>query len=211
MKRVERIAVLLSGRGSNFLAIARAAAIGTIPAKIVTVISNRPEAAGIVRAREMGLPAVVADHRSYPDREAHEDALMSILELAGAELLVLAGYMRLLSPRFVSKFRDRIVNIHPSLLPSFPGMDAQRQAIEHGVRISGCTVHLVEEGLDCGPIVVQRAVEVSDSDDAESLAARILPLEHEAYVDAIRLLCAGYRVEGRRIVFTPPSASAPRK
>lgn len=204
MKRVERIAVLLSGRGSNFLAIARAAEAGTIPAKIVAVISNRPEAAGIVRAREMGLQAVVVDDRSYPDREDHEDAVLSILEPAGAELVVLAGYMRLLSPRFVSRFRDRIVNIHPSLLPSFPGVDAQRQAIEHGVKISGCTVHLVEEGLDCGPIVVQHAVEVSDSDDAESLSAKILPLEHQAYVEAIRRLCGGYRVEGRRVVFTHP-------
>lgn len=204
MNRVERIAVLLSGRGSNFLAIARAAEAGTIPAKIVAVISNRPEAAGIVRAREMGLHAVVIDHRSYADRETHEDAVLSILEPAGADLIVLAGYMRLLSPRFISRFRDRIVNIHPSLLPSFPGVDAQRQAIEHGVKISGCTVHLVEEGLDCGPIVVQRAVEVSDSDDAESLSAKILPREHEAYVEAIRRLCGGYRVEGRRVVFTHP-------
>lgn len=204
MKRVERIAVLLSGRGSNFLAIARATEAGTIPAKIVAVISNRPEAAGIVRAREMGFKAEVVDHRSYPDREAHEDAVLTILESAGADLVVLAGYMRLLSPRFVSRFRDRIVNIHPSLLPSFPGVDAQRQAIEHGVRISGCTVHMVEDGLDCGPIVEQRAVEVSDSDDPDSLSAKILPIEHAAYVEAIRRLCGGYRVEGRRIVFMHP-------
>lgn len=204
MNRVERIAVLLSGRGSNFLAIARAVEAGTIPAKIVAVISNRPEAAGIIKANELGLRAVVLDHRSYPDREAHEESVLSILESSATELVVLAGYMRLLSPRFVSRFRDRIVNIHPSLLPSFPGQDAQRQAVEHGVRISGCTVHLVEEGLDCGPIVVQRAVEVSDSDDAESLAAKILPLEHEAYVEAIRRLCEGYRVQGRRVVFNRP-------
>lgn len=204
MNRVERIAVLLSGRGSNFLAIARAVEAGTIPAKIVAVISNRPEAAGIIKANELGLRAIVLDHRSYPDRETHEESVLSILESSAAELVVLAGYMRLLSPRFVSRFRDRIVNIHPSLLPSFPGQDAQRQAIEHGVRISGCTVHLVEEGLDCGPIVVQRAVEVSDSDDAESLAAKILPLEHEAYVEAIRRLCEGYRVQGRRVVFNRP-------
>jgi len=204
MNRVERIAVLLSGRGSNFVAIARASETGTIPARIVSVISNRPEAAGIARAREMGLQAAVVDPRSYPDRETHEQAVLDILEATGTELVVLAGYMRLLSPRFVARYRDRIVNIHPSLLPSFPGVDAQRQAVEHGVRISGCTVHLVEEGLDCGPIVVQRAVEVSDSDDAESLAAKILPLEHDAYVDAIRRLCGGYRVEGRRIVFRQP-------
>jgi len=202
MKRVERIAVLLSGRGSNFLAIAEAASTGTIPAEIVAVISNRPEAAGIARAREMGLHAVVADHRSYPSREAHEEAVISILESARAELVVLAGYKRLLSPRLVTRFRDRIVNIHPSLLPSFPGVDAQRQAVEHGVKISGCTVHLVEEGLDCGPIIVQRAAPVTDSDDAASLSAKILPLEHEAYVEAIRKLCGGYRVEGRRVVFT---------
>jgi len=204
MNNVERIAVLLSGRGSNFMAIARATEGGTIPARIVSVISNRPEAAGIVRAREMGLQAAVVDHRSYPDRETHEQAVLDILEAAGAELVVLAGYMRLLSPGFIARYPDRIVNIHPSLLPSFPGVDAQGQAVEHGVRISGCTVHLVEEGLDCGPIVVQRAVEVSDSDDAESLAAKILPLEHDAYVDAIRRLCGGYRVQGRRVVFRQP-------
>lgn len=206
MNSVERIAVLLSGRGSNFLAIAAATRNGTISAEIVAVVSNRPEATGIVKAREMGFQAVTLDHRSFPSREAHEDAVIAVLESARADLVVLAGYMRLLSPRFVARFRDRIVNIHPSLLPSFPGVDAQRQAVEHGVKISGCTVHLVEEGLDCGPIIVQRAVEVTESDDAVSLSARILPLEHEAYVEAIRKLCLGYRVEDRRVVFTQPSA-----
>lgn len=199
--RATKLAVLLSGRGSNFGAIAQASASGYIPIPIVSVISNRPAAGGLDRARELGLPAHVVDHTAFSSREAHEAEVESIVEASGADLLALAGYMRLLSPRFIKRFRDRIVNIHPSLLPSFPGLDAQAQAIAHGVKISGCTVHLVDEQLDGGPILVQRAVDVLADDTAESLAARILTEEHLAYPDALRKLSGGYSVDGRRVVF----------
>ncbi len=199
--RATRLAVLLSGRGSNFAAIARACASGHIPIPIVAVISNRPAVAGLEHARELGLPAHLVDHREFPTREAHEAEVEAIVSAAGADLLVLAGYMRLLSPWFIDRFRNRIVNIHPSLLPSFPGLDAQAQALGHGVKISGCTVHLVDEQLDGGPILVQRAVEVLNGDTEESLASRILAQEHVAYPDAIRKLSGGYRVEGRRVLF----------
>ncbi|MEO8217866.1 MAG: phosphoribosylglycinamide formyltransferase [Acidobacteriota bacterium] len=195
------LAVLLSGRGSNFLAIHDAVERGEIPARIVAVISNRKGAAGIERARQLGLPAFVFDHDDYPSRQAHEEAVMGVLAETGAELVVLAGYMRRLSSTFVSRYRHRIVNIHPSLLPAFPGLDAQTQALAYGVRVSGCTVHLVDEEVDGGPVVVQRVVEVVEDDTAETLAARILEEEHQAYVEALRKLCGGYRVEGRKVVF----------
>jgi phosphoribosylglycinamide formyltransferase-1 len=197
-----RLAVLLSGRGSNFEALAAAVGRGELPAEIVLVASDRPGARGLARARELGLPAVAVPRREAPDREAHEAALGAALAEAGAEWICLAGYMRLLSPGFVARYPHRIVNVHPSLLPAFPGLEAQRQAIEHGVTVSGCTVHLVDEGLDSGPIVVQRAVAVEDGDTAETLAARILEQEHLAYPEAMRrLLVEPWRVEGRRLVF----------
>jgi len=199
--RAERLAVLLSGRGSNFAAIARSCASGQIPIPIVAVISNRPDAPGIQHARDLGLAAHVVDHREYASREDHEAEVGRILAGAGADLIALAGYMRLLSPSFIARFRHRIVNIHPSLLPSFPGVDAQARAIEHGVKISGCTVHLVDEQLDAGPILVQRPVEVRHDDNVHSLSERILIEEHIAYTDALRKLCAGYRVEGRKVIF----------
>jgi phosphoribosylglycinamide formyltransferase-1 len=198
---IRRIAVLLSGRGSNFRAIALATQAGAIPAEIVAVVSNRPEAAGLKLATELGLPSFAIDHRAFATREDHERAVLDVLGRHQSELIVLAGYMRLLSSSFVAAYPQRIVNIHPSLLPAFPGVDAQRQAVEHGVKISGCTVHLVDEHLDAGPIVVQRAVPVLDDDTEATLAARILAEEHAAYVEALAKLCRGYRVEGRRVIF----------
>jgi len=197
-----RIGILLSGRGSNFLALHGAMERGEIAAKIAVVISNVPEARGLEKAKALRLPTVCLPHGLEPMREAHEAKVISVLRHADVEWVCLAGYMRLMSASFVEEFADRILNIHPSLLPSFPGLDAQEQAIEHGVRISGCTVHLVDEGLDRGPIIVQRAVEVQDNDTAESLSARILVEEHKAYPEALnRLVSERWRVEGRRVVF----------
>ena len=192
-----RLAVLLSGRGSNFEAIYRANV-----AEIVCVISNRPDAPGIARAREYGLTTHVFDHRKYPTREAHEEDVLRAIAEAEPDFIALAGYMRLLSPAFVAAYPHRILNIHPSLLPSFPGVDAQAQAVAYGVKVSGCTVHFVDENLDAGPIIVQRAVPVVEGDTAASLAARILEQEHVAYVEALVALgTRAWRVEGRRVVF----------
>lgn len=195
-----RLAVLLSGRGSNFASIHEAIAAGRLDANIATVISNRADAPGIERAREWGYDAHVLDNRRYPNRAAHETAVRKILDEARPDIIVMAGYMRLLSPTFVAAWMNRIVNIHPSLLPSFPGVDAQAQALAHGVKVTGCTVHFVDEGLDAGPIIVQRTVEVRDDDSVETLSARILEQEHIAYVDALRILATGnYVIEGRRV------------
>lgn len=194
-----RLAVLLSGRGSNFQSIHQAIADGALDASIVLVISNRPDAPGIVRARELGYDARVIDHKAFASRAAHEEAVLAALGEAKPDYIALAGYMRLLSATFVERWRHRIVNIHPSLLPAFPGVDAQAQAVAYGVKVSGCTVHLVDEHLDAGPILVQRVVEVRDDDTAESLSARILVEEHRAYVDALRMLAGGVRVDGRRV------------
>jgi phosphoribosylglycinamide formyltransferase-1 len=197
-----RLAILLSGRGSNFLAIHEAIAASRLPAEIAVVIANRPEAPGLGLARNAGYETHAIDNRLYKTRAEHEDAVIALIDHAEVDFICLAGYMRLLSPSFVRRFQHRIVNIHPSLLPSFPGVDAQAQAVAHGVRISGCTVHLVDENLDAGPILVQRAVEVRDDDDAETLSARILVEEHLAYVDALIKLSRGKpRIEGRRVIF----------
>ena len=183
-----RLAVLLSGRGSNFQAIHEAIQRGELRAEIVCVISNRPNAPGIERAREWGYDAHVIDHKAFATREEHEAEVERVLENAKPDYIALAGYMRLLSASFVERYRNRVLNIHPSLLPAFPGVNAQAQAILAGAKISGCTVHLVDENLDAGPILVQRAVEVRDGDTEESLAARILVEEHKAYVDALKQL-----------------------
>jgi len=200
-----RLAVLLSGRGSNFLAIHQAVTEGKLPARIVAVVSDKPEAAGLSRARELGLSAHAVPRRGPSGaltRQEHEARVLAVLENAAAEWVCLAGYMRLLSAGFVARYRHRMVNIHPSLLPAFPGLAAQEQAIEHGVRVSGCTVHLVDEGLDSGPIVEQRCVPVLDGETPESLAARILAEEHGTYVAALgRLLTEAWTVHGRRILF----------
>ncbi len=197
--RKARVGVLLSGRGSNFLALHHAMEAGEVPARIVVVVANVAGARGVDKARELGIAAEVLPHRGL-GRHAHETRVHAALERAGVEWVCLAGYMRLLSPRFVAAYPRRILNIHPSLLPAFPGLEAQRQALEHGVKVSGCTVHLVDDGLDSGPIVVQRTVPVEDDDTPDSLASRILAQEHRAYPEALaRLLAAEWRVEGRRV------------
>src|SRR3954471_15802131 len=169
-----RLAILLSGRGSNFAAIHDAIVRGELDAEIVCVISNRPGAPGIERARALGLPAHVIDHRAFDSRAKHEAEVLAVLENARPDFIALAGYMRLLSPAFIAAYPMRIINIHPSLLPAFPGVDAQAQAVAYGVKISGCTVHLVDETLDAGPIIVQGTAEVRADDDASTPAASIL-------------------------------------
>jgi phosphoribosylglycinamide formyltransferase-1 len=197
-----RVGILLSGRGSNFLCLAGAVEQGEIPAEIAVVISNIADAPGLAKARELGLPAVALPHREAAGRRAHEESVDAALRAAGAEWVCLAGYLRLLSPDFVAAWPRRILNIHPSLLPAFPGLDAQEQALAHGVKVAGCTVHLVDEGLDSGPIVVQRTVPVLDGDTPRTLAARILDQEHQAYPEALRrLLTEPWRVAGRRLIF----------
>ncbi|HEX2121960.1 MAG TPA: phosphoribosylglycinamide formyltransferase, partial [Thermoanaerobaculia bacterium] len=197
-----RLAVLLSGRGSNFQAIHDAVGRGVLPAEIVCVISNRPDAPGIQCAREYGYDAHAIDHKAFADRAAHEAEVLRVLEDARPDYIALAGYMRLLSAAFIERWRARIVNIHPSLLPAFPGVDAQAQAVAYGVKVSGCTVHFVDEHLDAGPILVQRAVEVRDGDDADSLAKRILVQEHGAYGEAlVKLATRRHRIDGRRVAF----------
>ena len=198
-----RIAVLLSGRGSNFVALAEACARGEVPAEIVLVLSNRPDAPGLARALERGIRGRAVPARGLT-REEHEQQLIAAIREVGAEWVCLAGYMRLLTPAFIDAFPQRIVNIHPALLPAFPGVDAQHQAWEYGVRVSGCTVHLVDAGCDTGPIVLQRVVPVLDGDSAGDIAARILEQEHVAYATALRLLLTReWRVEGRRVVLLP--------
>ena len=196
------IGILLSGRGSNFLALHGAMERGEIPAHIAVVISNVAEAAGLEKAKALRLPTVCIPHRLEPSREAHEAKVLQALRHAGAEWVCLAGYMRLLSPTFVAEYPQRILNIHPALLPSFPGLDGQAQAVEYGVRVSGCTVHFVDEGLDSGPIIVQHVVPLRDGDTAESLSARILVEEHKAYPEALNaLLSQRWNIVGRRVVF----------
>jgi phosphoribosylglycinamide formyltransferase 1 len=197
---MRRLGILLSGRGSNFLAIADAIAEKRLDAHIALVISNRPDAPGLAAAMERGIHAM-----SFPsqgvDRETYDRQLIEGLRAHHVDLVCLAGYMRILSGYFIREFPMHILNIHPSLLPAFPGLDAQHQALEHGVKVSGCTVHFVDEGLDSGPIVAQATVPVLDDDSAESLSARILKEEHRLYSEAIALvLSEGYRVEGRRVM-----------
>ena len=187
-----RLAIFLSGRGSNFEAIADAVRDGGIPeSEIVAVVSDIPGAPGLARARERGLPAFSVPRSEYSSRRAHENAIERILEVARPDLICLAGYLRLLSPEFVQRRRGRILNIHPSLLPKFPGLEAQRRALEAGEPVSGCTVHVVDEGTDTGPIVLQRRVQVVPGDTPETLSARILEEEHRAYPEAIRQVLSG--------------------
>ena len=197
---MKRLGILLSGRGSNFEAIANHVAAGKIDATIAVVISNRAEARGLQIARERGLNAVAIPSKGL-DREVYDRILAAELRRHQVDLVCLAGFMRLLSATFVREFPERVLNIHPSLLPAFPGLDAQHQALEHGVKISGCTVHFVDEYLDAGPILLQAAVPVLDDDTAETLSARILQQEHHIYSQAIGLVLSGkYRIEGRRVV-----------
>jgi len=195
------LGVLISGRGSNLQALITAIHDGRLDATIAVVISNREDAAGLERARAAGIEAVCISHRDWSSRAEFDAAVARELRARGVGLVCLAGFMRLLSARFVTAFPGRILNIHPSLLPAFPGLDAQQQAIEHGVRVSGVTVHPVTAELDGGPIVVQRAVPVVAGDTAESLAARILDEEHRAYPEAIKMILdGGWRLEGRRFI-----------
>lgn len=198
------LGVLVSGRGTNLQALIDAQRGGALGGRIGVVISNVEFAPALERARGAGLPVVVRDHRGR-DRQAFDQELLSILRDHGVDLVCLAGYLRLLSPAFIRAFAGRVVNVHPSLLPAFPGLEAQRQALEHGVKVSGATVHLVDEGLDSGPIVLQEAVAVAESDSVDSLAARILEAEHRIYPRAVRILLEGRcRVEGRRVILERP-------
>jgi phosphoribosylglycinamide formyltransferase-1 len=202
---VKRLGILISGRGSNFEAIADSVAggaLGSLGAEIAVVISNRADARGLETARTRGLNAVCLPSKGL-DREVYDRLLAAELHKHGVDLVCLAGFMRLLSAGFIREFPNRILNIHPSLLPAFPGLDAQHQALAHGVKITGCTVHFVDEDLDAGPIVIQAAVPVRDDDTEETLSTRILTEEHRIYAEAIGIVIAGkYRVEGRRVVLT---------
>ena len=199
---MKRLGILLSGRGSNFEAIADNAAAGKIPAEVAVVISNNPNAAGLEKARARGLEAVCIPSKGL-ERETYDRLVVAELERRRVDLVCLAGFMRLLSAYFVRQFPSRILNIHPSLLPAFPGLEAQRQALEHGSKITGCTVHFVDEFLDHGAILIQTPVEVRDDDTEESLSARILKEEHRIYTEAINLALSGrFRIEGRRVIRT---------
>jgi phosphoribosylglycinamide formyltransferase-1 len=203
---MNRLGILISGRGSNFLAIADSIASGRLNAEIAVVISNRPDAPGLALARGRGLRATALPSQGL-DREIYDRQLIAELQMNQVDLVCLAGFMRILSGRFIREYAHRILNIHPSLLPAFPGLDAQFQALEHGVKFSGCTVHFVDEGLDSGPILKQAAVPVLDRDTADSLAQRILTEEHRIYSEAIAVVLSGrYRIEGRRVLAHPRQA-----
>ena len=203
----KRLGVLLSGRGSNLEALAESVAAGRIPdAEIAIALSNREDAQGIEKARALGIEGRVISSKGL-EREAYDKLVIAALQEKRVDLVCLAGYMRLLSPQFVATFRNRILNIHPSLLPAFPGLEAQRQALEHGAKFSGCTVHFVDENLDAGPIVLQACVPIEDSDTPETLAERILREEHRIYTEAVRVVLEGrYRIEGRRVLILPEKA-----
>jgi phosphoribosylglycinamide formyltransferase-1 len=196
----KKIGILISGRGSNMLALIEATERGELEAEVAVVISNVEGAPGVQKAREHGVETLVISHVGL-SREEHERRLVAELKRRGVELVCLAGYMRLLSPYFLSEFPGRVLNIHPSLLPAFPGLEAQRQALEYGVKFSGCTVHFVDEQMDHGPIIAQAVVPVYDDDTVETLSARILAEEHRLYVQAVALVLSGnYRIEGRRVL-----------
>jgi phosphoribosylglycinamide formyltransferase-1 len=199
----KHIGVLLSGRGSNFEALAESVAAGRIPnSEISIVVSNRETAQGIERARARGIEARVIPSKGL-EREAYDKLVIAAMRERNVDLVCLAGYMRLVSPYFVKEFPQRILNIHPSLLPAFPGLESQRQALEHGAKFSGCTVHFVDESLDAGPIIVQATVPIEDRDTPETLAERILREEHRIYTEAVRIVLEGrYRMEGRRVLHT---------
>jgi phosphoribosylglycinamide formyltransferase-1 len=197
---MRRLGILLSGRGSNFLAIAASIAAGRLDAEIAVVISNRADVSGIAAARDSGFNAVVLASKGL-DREIYDRQLVELLRTNRVDLVCLAGYMRILSGYFIREFPYRILNIHPSLLPAFPGLDAQHQALQHGVKFSGCSVHFVDEGVDSGPIIAQSVVPILDDDTVETLSARILEQEHRVYTEAIALVLSGkFRIEGRRVL-----------
>jgi phosphoribosylglycinamide formyltransferase-1 len=203
---VKSIGVLISGRGTNLQALVDAAAAGRLGATIGVVISNKPDAQGLERARAAGIETLVISHRSFPTRDAFDEAVAQALRERGISLVCLAGFMRLIGPRLLDAFPNAILNVHPSLLPAFPGVEAQRQALEHGVKVAGATVHLVTGELDGGPIVSQSAVPVRDDDTVDTLSARILIEEHRIYPEAVKLVLAGgWRLNGRR--FLPATAN----
>ena len=204
-----RLGVLISGRGSNLQALIDAIRAGRLQATIAVVISNSADAAGLERARQAGIEALCIDHREFRSRDEHDRAVARELQARDVGLVCLAGYMRLVGAPLLDAFPNAILNIHPSLLPAFPGVDAQRQALEHGARVSGVTVHLVTAELDGGPIVIQRTVPVLDGDTPETLSARILAEEHRAYPEAVQaILEGGWRVDGRRFVRSASAASS---
>ena len=206
MAKSLRIAVLASGGGTNLQALIDHAAAGTLGADIALVLSNNPQAGALERARKAGIATCCIDHRQFAGREEFDRAVVAALQQAKTELVVLAGFMRILSPFFIDAFAGRIMNIHPALLPAFPGLHVQRKAIEYGARFAGCTVHFVDGGVDTGPIVIQAVVPVHDDDSEETLAARILAQEHQIYPEAIRLFAAGrLQVEGRKVRILPPT------
>jgi len=208
----KRIAVLLSGRGSNFEALADSIAAGRIPnAEIALVLSNREGAQGIEKARARGLETRVIPSKGL-EREAYDKLVVAALKEKNADLVCLAGYMRLLSAYFVAAFPGRILNIHPSLLPAFPGLESQRQALEHGAKFSGCTVHFVDENLDAGPIILQAVLPIEDGDTEATLSERVLREEHRIYSEAVRIVLEGrYRIEGRRVLIISDKNNAPEK
>ena len=199
------LGVLISGSGTNLGAILAAVASGQLDARVRLVISNRADAGGLEKARAAGVPTLVISHRDYPSREAFDAAVVAALRGAGAELVVLAGFMRVVTPVLLEAFPDRVVNIHPALLPAFPGVDAQAQAVAYGVRIAGCTVHFVDPGVDTGPIIAQAAVVVEPDDDRDALAKRILEKEHELLVQVLAWIAEG------RVTIEPPRAGARRR
>ncbi len=206
------VGVLISGRGTNLQALINASAEPAYPAEIVLVVSNVAEAAGLARSEKTGIATQIIEHGDYPDRAAFDRAMDRTLRAAGVELVCLAGFMRVLTPAFCAAWRDRLINVHPSLLPAFKGLHAQAQALAAGVRVSGCTVHFVRPEIDSGPIIVQAVVPVRATDDAEALAARILVQEHRCYPLAVRLIAEGrVRVEGERVViYNAPAGLASR-
>lgn len=200
-----RIAVLASGRGSNFLAIQEAIRLGKLQAEIAVLVSDRPAAAALRKAEENGIPTRCFELDAFDDRSAYEAEIVACLKEFEVEMVVLAGYMRMVGPELLKAYPQRIVNIHPSLLPSFPGMHAQRQAIEYGVKVSGCTIHLVDEGMDTGPVILQAAVLVLEGDDEDRLAARILVEEHKLYPRVLQYFAEGrIAVNGRQVTILPP-------
>ncbi|ABA88541.1 phosphoribosylglycinamide formyltransferase, folate-dependent [Syntrophotalea carbinolica DSM 2380] len=205
MSKKLRLGILASGGGTNLQAIIDQCLAGSVSAEVAVVLSNKPQAGALERARRAGIPVAVVEHRTHPDREAFDQAMVEVLKKSGVELVVLAGFMRILTPVFLEAFPQRIMNIHPALLPAFPGIHAQRQALDYGVRIAGCTVHFVDPGVDSGPIIIQAAVPVRDDDNETTLSRRILEQEHRIYPQAIRLFAEGrLRIEGRRVRITPP-------
>ncbi|MDD1705990.1 MAG: phosphoribosylglycinamide formyltransferase [Methanoregulaceae archaeon] len=207
---VKRIAVLASGRGSNFQAVIDAIDRREIPASCCGLITDNPGAYSIERAEKAGVPVYIVDYAAYPTKEAYEQALCRVMEELSADLYILAGYMRILGSGIVKQFHGRLMNIHPALLPGFPGLHAQRQALGYGVKVSGCTVHFVDEGMDSGPVIVQACVPVEEEDEEETLSARILAMEHRCLPEAIRLFCEDrLMVEGRRVRILPGRTASP--